>query len=48
MNYEDAQATLAEIRGPAPTLGQHTDEVLTETGVTPAEIEDLRGKGVVG
>ena len=28
---------------PAPMLGQHTDEVLTEIlGLTPAEVEDLR------
>ena len=41
-------ATPAEIRCPAPTLGQHTDEILAESGVEPLEIEDLRRKGVVG
>ncbi|MBW2292619.1 MAG: CoA transferase [Deltaproteobacteria bacterium] len=41
-------ATPAEIRSPAPALGQHTDEILAESGVTPLEIEDLREKGVVG
>lgn len=41
-------ATPAEIRGPAPALGQHTDEILAESGVAPLEIEDLREKGVVG
>lgn len=41
-------ATPAEIRSPAPALGQHTDEVLAETGIAPLEIEELRGKGVVG
>jgi crotonobetainyl-CoA:carnitine CoA-transferase CaiB-like acyl-CoA transferase len=40
--------TPAEIRCPAPALGQHTDEVLAECGVAPLEIENLRGKGVVG
>jgi crotonobetainyl-CoA:carnitine CoA-transferase CaiB-like acyl-CoA transferase len=41
-------ATPAEIRRPVPRLGEHTDEVLAEIGVAPPEIEDLRGKGVVG
>jgi formyl-CoA transferase len=41
-------ATPAEIRRPVPRLGEHTDEVLAEIGVAPLEIEDLRGKGVVG
>jgi crotonobetainyl-CoA:carnitine CoA-transferase CaiB-like acyl-CoA transferase len=40
-------ATPAEIRRPAPGLGQHTDEVLAEIGVARPEIEDLRAKGVV-
>ncbi|MBW2422135.1 MAG: CoA transferase [Deltaproteobacteria bacterium] len=40
--------TPAEIRYPAPALGQHTDEVLREAGVAALEIEELRGKGVVG
>jgi formyl-CoA transferase len=30
-----------------PTLGQHTDEVLGELGIAPAEIERLRARGVV-
>jgi formyl-CoA transferase len=33
---------------PAPTLGEHTDEVLRQAGVPEQEIADLRGKGVVG
>jgi len=41
------EATPAEIRSPAPALGQHTDEVLAECGVAQLEIEDLREKGVV-
>jgi len=30
-----------------PTLGEHTDEVLGEAGYAPAEIERLRGAGVI-
>jgi crotonobetainyl-CoA:carnitine CoA-transferase CaiB-like acyl-CoA transferase len=33
---------------PAPTLGQHNDEVLTEIGLRPEEITDLRAAGIVG
>jgi crotonobetainyl-CoA:carnitine CoA-transferase CaiB-like acyl-CoA transferase len=33
---------------PAPTLGQHTDEVLREIGVTDAELADLRARHVIG
>ncbi|MEX0683391.1 MAG: CoA transferase [Dehalococcoidia bacterium] len=32
---------------PAPMLGQHTDEVLREHGLSPGEIADLRSGGVV-
>jgi crotonobetainyl-CoA:carnitine CoA-transferase CaiB-like acyl-CoA transferase len=41
-------ATPAEIRRPVPMLGEHTAEVLAEIGVAPPEIDDLRGKGVIG
>jgi crotonobetainyl-CoA:carnitine CoA-transferase CaiB-like acyl-CoA transferase len=34
-------------RRPAPDLGQHTDEVLAEVGLSPAEIADLRSDGVL-
>jgi crotonobetainyl-CoA:carnitine CoA-transferase CaiB-like acyl-CoA transferase len=34
--------------GPAPTLGEHTDEVLREVGVTDAELDALRARGVIG
>ena len=32
---------------PPPTLGEHTDEILGEAGYAPAEIEKLRGSGVI-
>ena len=32
---------------PAPLLGQHTDQVLSETGFTAEEIATLRRDGVV-
>ncbi len=40
--------TPAAIRGMAPELGQHTEEVLLESGFTWPEIESLRGEGVIG
>jgi crotonobetainyl-CoA:carnitine CoA-transferase CaiB-like acyl-CoA transferase len=33
---------------PAPTLGQHTDEVLRALGLSDAELADLRAKNVIG
>jgi crotonobetainyl-CoA:carnitine CoA-transferase CaiB-like acyl-CoA transferase len=41
---------LAEGRGamrPAPALGEHTDEVLAEAGLSREEIANLRGRGIV-
>jgi crotonobetainyl-CoA:carnitine CoA-transferase CaiB-like acyl-CoA transferase len=35
-------ATPGEIRGPAPTVGQHTDEILAELGITFAPSEGPR------
>lgn len=35
------------IRRPAPLLGQHTEEVLTELGMNENEIESLRSEGVI-
>jgi crotonobetainyl-CoA:carnitine CoA-transferase CaiB-like acyl-CoA transferase len=32
-------------RGPAPSVGQHTDEVLSGAGFTPAEIAAMRASG---
>lgn len=40
-------ATPAVVARPAPSLGQHTDEVLAELSLPPAEIARLREEGVV-
>jgi crotonobetainyl-CoA:carnitine CoA-transferase CaiB-like acyl-CoA transferase len=45
---ERLDGTPSEIRRPAPTLGQHTEEVLGELGLAPDEIETLRGTGALG
>jgi crotonobetainyl-CoA:carnitine CoA-transferase CaiB-like acyl-CoA transferase len=42
------EGTPAAIRRPAPALGEHTDEVLGELGLTAAEITGLRSHGTVG
>jgi crotonobetainyl-CoA:carnitine CoA-transferase CaiB-like acyl-CoA transferase len=39
--------TAARVRGFAPTLGQHTDEVLAEIGVDESELASLRAAGTV-
>ncbi len=41
------EATPAEIRRAAPLLGEHTDEILTEFGLTSDTIADLRSSGIV-
>ena len=35
------------VRGRAPELGEHTDEVLARFGLDPAAIADLRQAGIV-
>jgi crotonobetainyl-CoA:carnitine CoA-transferase CaiB-like acyl-CoA transferase len=40
--------TPASIRRPAPVLGHHTDEVLTEIGYTASRIAELRAAGAAG
>ena len=35
------------VRAPSPDPGMHTDEVLTELGYPPAEIERLRARGAI-
>lgn len=41
------EGTPQEIRHPAPSLGEHTDEVLGELGVSREELASLRSAGVV-
>jgi crotonobetainyl-CoA:carnitine CoA-transferase CaiB-like acyl-CoA transferase len=45
---ERMDGTPSEITRPAPTLGQHTDEVLAELGLGSDEIEKLRATGALG
>jgi crotonobetainyl-CoA:carnitine CoA-transferase CaiB-like acyl-CoA transferase len=40
--------TPAEFRRPAPALGEHTDEVLSDLGIPSSKIVELREAGVVG
>lgn len=40
--------TPAQIGRPAPELGEHTDEILSEVGLSPSEIGALRAAGVIG
>ena len=41
------EATPCQLRRPAPELGQHTDEVLGEIGLSAARIAELRAAGTV-
>ncbi len=43
----DMSRSVSEIRLPPPTLGQHTDEVLGEIGLSSDEIARLKDDGVV-
>jgi formyl-CoA transferase len=45
---ERMDVTPSEISRPAPTLGQHTDEVLAEIGLEPERIAELRASGTLG
>jgi crotonobetainyl-CoA:carnitine CoA-transferase CaiB-like acyl-CoA transferase len=40
--------TPAEIRYGAPTLGEHTEEIVAELGYSPEEAAALRAEGVIG
>ncbi|HLH46510.1 MAG TPA: CoA transferase [Acidimicrobiales bacterium] len=37
----------ASVRRPAPLVGQHTEEVLAEAGLAPADVEALRQAGAI-
>ena len=43
----DLSETPGRFRHRAPTLGEHTDEILTEIGYAPAAIADLRARKVI-
>ncbi|MGI9250244.1 MAG: CaiB/BaiF CoA transferase family protein [Pseudohongiellaceae bacterium] len=43
----ELSATPGEIRRRAPTLGEHTEQIMGELGYTGAEIEELKGKRVI-
>jgi len=45
MQFDDEQVT---IRRGAPTIGEHTDEILAEVGLTAEEIAALRDTGALG
>ena len=40
-------STPAALGGPAPTLGQHSDELLAELGLSAGEIAELRSSSVI-
>ena len=44
MQFDDE---ITEVRRPAPTLGEHTDEVLAEVGCSPEDIDSLRAAGAI-
>jgi crotonobetainyl-CoA:carnitine CoA-transferase CaiB-like acyl-CoA transferase len=43
----DLSDTPGRFRHRAPTLGEHTDEVLAELGYKPADIAELRTRNVI-
>ena len=45
---ERLDATPSAISRPAPTLGQHSEEVLREAGFSAGEIASLRSAGALG
>jgi crotonobetainyl-CoA:carnitine CoA-transferase CaiB-like acyl-CoA transferase len=40
-------ATPGALRRPAPSLGEHTSEVLSRVGVTAADLAALKAEGIV-
>ena len=45
---ERMDKTPSEISRPAPTLGQHSDEILSELGLSAERISELRDAGILG
>ena len=45
MQFDDEQV---EVRRRAPAIGEHTDEILAEAGLTAEEIAALRATGAAG
>jgi crotonobetainyl-CoA:carnitine CoA-transferase CaiB-like acyl-CoA transferase len=39
--------TQGTIRHRAPTIGEHTDQIMSSLGYTQGEIEGLKGRGVI-
>jgi crotonobetainyl-CoA:carnitine CoA-transferase CaiB-like acyl-CoA transferase len=39
------ESTPAGIQGPAPRLGEHTEQILAEIGLAPSEIADMIASG---
>lgn len=39
--------TPGQVRWPGPNLGEHTDEILADLGITPKLAEELRARGVI-
>ena len=39
--------TPASVRGPAPRLGEHTDDILADIGISSDRIAALRDSGVI-
>jgi crotonobetainyl-CoA:carnitine CoA-transferase CaiB-like acyl-CoA transferase len=46
-NAIKAQGDPFTVERPAPELGQHTDEVLTQIGYSQEKIADLKERGVI-
>jgi CoA:oxalate CoA-transferase len=42
------EGTPGAIQRPAPVLGQHSDEILSEIGLSAEKIADLRDQGILG
>ncbi|MGP4128648.1 CoA transferase [Pantoea tagorei] len=39
--------TPGQIRSKAPTLGEHTNEVLLALGLSPSQQDDLKSRGII-